>query len=125
MEMSITSLEKSPKSNTILRFLEAMDDCQLRYYAQDWMQSIGYFSMDEINEGISPLIDALQSAEINMSQNIKPVYRCSEGSIFRDWKLSRLGLTFLAFNAPHKNKKLRQLQIKMLSDYLDSIQMEN
>lgn len=120
MEIAINSLEKASRSPTIMRFMDAWDDCQLIFYAQDWMKTIGYNNMDELNGAISPLIDAMKGAEINASENIKAIYRCSRGNVFKDWKLSRLGLTYLAFNAPHKSPKLRQLQLKMLSDFLNS-----
>lgn len=120
MEISITSLEKMPTESTvILRFIDALNDHQLRYYAQDWMKSIGYDSMDELHKAISPLIDAMNSVHMSTSENIKPVYRCSNGHIFRDWKLSRLGLTYLALNAPHKSQKVSQLQLKILSNYFN------
>lgn len=120
MEIAINSLEKASRNPTIMRFMDAWDDCQLIFYAQDWMKTIGYNNMDELNVAISPLIDAMKGAEINASENIKAIYRCSQGNVFKDWKLSRLGLTYLAFNAPHKSPKLRQLQLKMLANFLNT-----
>lgn len=120
MEISITSLDRVPSDNAvILRFLEALNDHELRYYAQDWMKSIGYDNTDELNSAISPLIDAMNSVHISTSENIKPIYRCSNGNIYRDWKLSRLGLTYLALNAPHKTKKISELQLRILSNYFN------
>lgn len=121
MEITITSLEKAPQDSIVIsRFIEALNDHQLKYYAQDWMKSIGYTSMAELQQAISPLIDAMNSVHVSTSENIKPVYRCSNGHIFRDWKLSRLGLTYLALNSPHKNQKISQLQLKILMDYFRS-----
>ncbi|MBL6448862.1 hypothetical protein JMN32_21295 [Fulvivirga sp. 29W222] len=121
MEISITSLERVPtESAVLLRFLEALNDHELRYYAQDWMKSIGYENVDELNSAISPLIDAMNSVHMSTSENIKPVYICNKGNVYRDWKLSRLGLTYLALNSPHKTKKISQLQLKILSKYFNS-----
>lgn len=120
MEISITSLKRTTWDSTVIdRFIEAMQDRQLEYYAQDWMKSIGYTNMEEVSQAITPLIDAMHSVHMSASENIKPVYRCSNGHIFRDWKLSRLGLTYLALNSPHKNQEISQLQLKILSSYFN------
>lgn len=119
MEISITTIDKTSPNATISRFLDALCDHQLQYYAQDWMERIGYSNMSELHEAISPLIDAMNSAHINTSENVKMIYRCGNGNVFPDWKLSLLGLTYLAFNAPHKSPELRHWQLKILSSYLD------
>lgn len=114
---TITSLEKTNDNQTLLRFIEALNDRQLRYYAQDWMKRIGYANMKELREAISPLIDAMQSTHVNTSENIKLIYRCDKTGVYQDWKLSKLGLTYLAFNAPHKNRQVRNLLLKLLLNY--------
>ncbi|WP_157493825.1 hypothetical protein [Fulvivirga imtechensis] len=120
MEISITSLEQLSKSAILERFIEALNDRNLTYYAQDWMKSMGYANMDELHHAISPLIDAMTDAHIDASENIKLVYRCDQGRVYEDWKLSLLGLTYLALNSPHKTKKMNRLQFKIISDYLSN-----
>ena len=120
MEIAITSLEQTSKNSTLERFIEALNDRNLTYYAQDWMKSMGYANMDELHRAISPLIDAMNDAHINASENIRLVYRCDKGHVYEDWKLSLLGLTYLALNSPHKTKKMNRLQFKIISNYLDS-----
>lgn len=118
METLTISLQRTSERATFDRFIDALNDRNLEYYAQDWMASMGYHNVDELHDTISPFIDALHDAHLNTSENIKLVYRCENGNIYEDWKLSLLGLAWLAFNSPHKTKKVTRLQLKILSDYL-------
>lgn len=120
MDITITSLQKPRQDDPVfLRFVDACDNQKLKYYAHDWMASIGYETIEELDEVISPLIDAMNSTHMSASENIKSVYRCTEGRVFRDWKLSKLGITYLALNAPHKNQMASRLQLKILCNYFD------
>lgn len=117
METVSNALDRPIKSQVFDRFIEALNDRNLEYYAQDWMKSMGYKNMDELHQAISPLL-TINDTPFNPSQNVKLVYRCDRGLIYEDWKLSLLGLTYLAFNSPHKSQKISRMQLKIISDYL-------
>lgn len=117
MDTVSNALDRPVKSEVFDRFIEALNDRNLVYYAQDWMKSMGYQNMDELHRALSPLL-SINDTPFSTSQNVKLVYRCDRGRIYEDWKLSLLGLTYLAFNSPHKSQKISRMQLKIISDYL-------
>ena len=110
-------LEPIRQNFPLLNFIEAIAESNLHYFARDVRKSIGYASEKELDDIISIFIKSMMESNMEVSPNIKFVYRCEEGEIYHDWKLSDLALCFLVFNAPIKAPELRRFQLKILSDY--------
>jgi len=110
-------LEQIKQNLPLLNFVEAMAESNLRYFAWDVRKSIGYSSEKEMDDIIPLFIKSMMESNIDVSPNIKFIYRCEEGKVYHDWKLSALALCFLVLNAPIKTPELRRFQLKILSDY--------
>jgi hypothetical protein len=105
------------RHSPLRNFVEAIEESNLHYFAQDIRKSIGYSSTKELDDVISVFITSMTESNMDISSNIKFIYRCNGNKLYPDWKLSELALGFLIFNAPKGTPYLRKLQLKILSDY--------
>jgi len=98
----------------------------------EWMESWQYYSKkyrasDLLNEGLTPgeisvaiqrAMDACNARGLEIDEHFVPVYTRFNGGIYKDFRLSKLGLLLTFLNAQPQNPNVAAFQIEVVKYYL-------
>lgn len=92
------------------------DDCSqsngIQYwYARDFMEYLGYNNWNSFVGVINRAIAACASSNIEILGNFEPIEREIDGSLLRDYKLSKFACYLVAMNGDPKKEQVAKAQI--------------
>ena len=76
----------------------------------------------EITEALNRAMTCLRLNDIQLRKHLIPIYTSINGEVFKDCKMSDFGYAMLIINANPCNVVIAQLQLKIVSKYLNTRQ---
>lgn len=108
----------SSSSKEIETFLKNVKEMKCIYYASDLL-SIDSVDLEKVIVHTEQILTTL---DISTDDHIRPVFRGSEQSLYKDWKLSKLACMYLLFNGDPTNlASLAHQQTELINQMLGHI----
>ena len=91
---------------------------QMQHLASDLLSN--GLSSFEITEALNRAMTCLRLNNIQLKKHLIPIYTSINGEVFKDCKMSDFGYAMLIINADPSNIVIAELQLNIVSKYLNS-----
>ncbi|AHM60385.1 hypothetical protein D770_10640 [Flammeovirgaceae bacterium 311] len=95
-------------------FLHSLQESKLRYYASELQQLLDQPGLAELEEALRRAMDVCRSQHLELAEHFKPVYRCEETGVVKDWKLSPLAWCLVLINANPMHPEVSRMQLALI-----------
>lgn len=109
--------------------------CDMNRAPSEWVESWQYYNKkymasDLLNEGLTPgeistaiqrAMDACNARGLNLDQHFVPVYTPINGRLYKDYRMSELGLLLTFMNAQPHNPNVASFQLSLIKNYLSGM----
>lgn len=95
-------------------FLHSLQERKLRYYASELQKLLDMPYLIELEDALRRAMDACRSQQLELAEHFKPVYRCEDTGVLKDWKLSPLAWCLVLINANPKNPEVARMQLALI-----------
>lgn len=95
-------------------FLASLQERKLRYYASELQKILELSSLHLLEEALQRAMKVCRTQQLELAEHFKPVYRCEEEGVVKDWKLSPLAWCLVMLNADPGNPEVAHMQLALL-----------
>ncbi|WP_224995327.1 damage-inducible protein D [Cesiribacter sp. SM1] len=95
-------------------FLHSLQESKLLYYASELQKILDLPSLLELEEALRRAMEVCRSQHLELAEHFKPVYRCEETGVVKDWKLSPLAWCLVLINANPKHPEVSRMQLALI-----------
>lgn len=113
MQLTIIQTHASP---VVDEFAEKMAMLNLINYASEAAMEMEFESLEEMHESVKRAMELCMSAGISIKGNFQRIYKCSDGGIVYDWKLSMLAYRLVCLSGNSSNPNVARLTIQLLKN---------
>lgn len=99
-------------------FLYSLRERKLRYYASELLQVLALPQLSLLEDAIKRAMSACRSQQLVLAEHFKPIYRCQETGVVKDWKLSPLAWCLVMLNADPAYPEVARMQLALISKQL-------
>ena len=115
---SLTTFEHNRTIQVIQNLLGAIIDSELKYYINDLLEDLGYKDIKEATEPLNRAMKVCKTLNIPITEHFKPVFRCKDCRIFKDWKISSMAYYLISINGDPSNIGAALAQIKIVQSVI-------
>lgn len=106
--------------NPYLRdFLNSFQERKLRYYASELRKVLALPALSYLDDALQRAMKVCRSQQLELEEHFKPVYRCEETGVVKDWKLSPLAWCLVILNADPASPEVARMQLALLKNSFD------
>lgn len=111
----LAQIELNQKTNPHFEeFLHSLQERRLRFYASELQQTLELPELQQLEDALNRAMDACRSQQMELAEHFKPIYRCEETQIIRDWKLSPLAWCLVLVNANPAHPEVARMQLTLI-----------
>lgn len=97
-------------------FLHSLQERKLRYYASELYSILELPSLSDLEDALQRAMKVCRSQQLELAEHFKPVYRCQETGVAKDWKLSPLAWCLVMLNADPGIPEVARMQLALLKE---------
>lgn len=95
-------------------FLHSLQESKLRYYASELQKILEMTTLNSLEEALLRAMNVCRHQQLDLAEHFKPIYRCEESGVVKDWKLSPLAWCLVMINADPANPEVARMQLALL-----------
>lgn len=98
-----------------VEFLHSLQESKLRYYASELQRILDMATLDLLEAALLRAMNVCRHQQLDLAEHFKPIYRCEESGVVKDWKLSPLAWCLVMINADPANPEVARMQLVLLA----------
>ena len=95
-------------------FLHSLQERKLRYYASELQKILELPQLNQLDEALRRAMHVCRSQQLELAEHFKPIYRCEETGVLKDWKLSPLAWCLVMMNADPAYPEVARMQLALI-----------
>ncbi len=118
----LVQLETDQFSNPhFIDFLHSLQESKLRYYASELQKILNFTSLSPLEDALMRAMNVCRLQQLDLAEHFKPIYRCEETGVVKDWKLSPLAWCLVMINADPANPEVARMQLALIVKGFDGV----
>lgn len=106
-----------PENNYYHEVAELRAEQNLVYYASEAADTMGFETIDELQEAVKRAMDLCISMGLPIKGNFKRIFKSTVIGLVFDWKLSVLAYHLVQLNGGASNPQVAKMQFDLLKTY--------
>lgn len=95
-------------------FLQSLQERKLRLYASELKSVLEIPLLSQLEEALQRAMNVCRSQQLELAEHFKPIYRCEETGVVKDWKLSPTAWYLVMLNADPVCPEVARMQLTLI-----------
>lgn len=95
-------------------FLQSLQERKLRLYASELKSVLEIPLMSQLEEALHRAMSVCRSQQLELAEHFKPIYRCEETGVVKDWKLSPMAWYLVMINSDPSCPEVARMQLALI-----------
>lgn len=105
---------------SFVAFLHSLQESKLRYYASELQNILEMNTLESLEAALLRAMNVCRHQQLDLAEHFKPIYRCKESGVVKDWKLSPLAWCLVMINADPANPAVARMQLTLLAKSIEA-----